>query len=87
MHDHDGKDDSWMMWIMMLCCAVPLLLVILFGLGGRALGTPTWVLLGGVAVMVLAHFFVMNRSPKHSNKERVTDGENKDDHTGHMGCH
>lgn len=95
MHNHDGKDGSWMMWVMMICCAVPLLLIVLFGLGGKSLGAPTWVVIGGVAVMVIAHFFMMGRSHKHSDEEKsVTDGENenkdskdKKDHSGHGCCH
>lgn len=90
-HNHD-KGDSWMMWVMMICCAVPLLLIILFGLGGKAFGAPTWIVIGGIAVMVIAHFFMMGRSHKHSDEEKtITDGEdeNKDskDHSGHGCCH
>lgn len=95
MHNHDEKDGNWMMWVMMICCAVPLLLIVLFGLGGKAFGAPTWIVIGGIAVMVIAHFFMMGRSHKHSNEEKsVTDGEgeNKDskdkkDHSGHGCCH
>lgn len=92
MHNHDGKDGSWMMWVMMICCAVPLLLIVLFGLGGKAFGAPTWVVIGGVAVMVIAHFFMMGRSHKHSDDEKSVTGEedgNKDkkDHSGHGCCH
>ncbi len=92
MHNHDGKDGSWMMWVMMICCAVPLLLIVLFGLGGKAFGAPTWVVVGGIALMMLAHFFMMGRSHKHSDDEQSgTDGDvkNKDskDHSGHGCCH
>ncbi len=92
MHNHDGKDDSWMMWVMMICCAAPLLLLILFGLGGKTVGTPAWIFMGGIAVMLVAHFFMMGRSHKHSDKEQIADGESKGnegktDHSGHGGCH
>ena len=95
MHNHDGKDGSWMMWVMMICCAVPLVLIVLFGLGGKAFGAPTWVVVGGIAVMVIAHFFMMGRSHKHSDEEKSVidgEGENKDskdkkDHSGHGCCH
>lgn len=91
MHNHDQKNDNWMMWVMMICCAVPLLLIVLFGLGGRALGAPTWIIFGGIAVMLIAHFFMMGRSHKRSNKDKTALGENKDgkdskDHSGHS-CH
>lgn len=90
MHNHDGKDGNWMMWAMMICCAVPLLLLVLFGLGGKALGAPTWIILGGVAVMVIAHFFMMGRSHKHSDEEQSTankEDKNSKDHSGHGCCH
>ncbi len=84
-----------MMWTMMVCCVAPLLLIVILGLGGRAFGAPTWVIIGGVAIMVIAHFFMMGRSHKHSDEEKsVTngegedkDGKNKKDHPGHGCCH
>ena len=95
MHNHDEKDGNWMMWAMMLCCAVPLVLILLFGLGGKALGASTWVILGGIAVMLATHFLMMGRSHKRSNKEHGVAGEegkNIDDkdgktHDGHGCCH
>lgn len=93
MHNHDGNNNNWMM--MMICCAVPLLLIVLFGLGGKALGSPTWIVIGGIAVMVIAHFFMMGRSHKHSDEEQPPvdgedknkDGKDKKDHSGHGCCH
>lgn len=93
MHNHDGKDGSWMMWAIMICCAVPLLLLVLFGLGGRAFRAATWVVIGGAAVMIIAHFFIMGRSHKHSDKEQPADEEDKnkdgkdENHSGHGCCH
>jgi hypothetical protein len=95
MHNHDGKGNNSMMWMMVICCAVPLLLILFVGGTGRALGGSTWVIFGGVALMVIAHFFMMGRSHKHSDEEKsVTEGEgeNKDskdkkDHSGHGCCH
>lgn len=74
MHNHNGKDGNWMMWVMMICCAVPLLIV-LFGLGGKAFGAPTWIVLGGVAVMLIAHFWMMSKKHKDHN----IDGKAKDE--------
>ncbi len=81
-----------MMWVMMICCAVPLLLIVLFGLGGKALGAPTWIILGVIAVMVIFHFVSMGRSHKNSDEEQPAEGEQKDgkdhkDHSGHGCCH
>ncbi len=97
MHDHNNNDGGMksMMWMMVICCAVPLVLILIFGAGGKALGAPTWVVFGGIAVMVLAHFFMMGKSHNHSDgKNEMTEGENvkKDDkdkknHSGHGCCH
>lgn len=93
MHDHnkDGGGNG-MMWMMVICCAVPLVLIVLFGLGGKALGAPIWIILGAVAVMAIFHFISMGKSHKHSDEEQATDGEQKDnkehkDHSGHGCCH
>ena len=92
MHNHNDKDGNWMMWVMMICCVAPLLLLVLFGFGGKALGAPTWIILGGVALMVIAHFLMMGRSHKHSDEEQsATDkkDENRDgkNHSDHNCCH
>lgn len=97
MHDHDNNNGGMksMMWMMVICCAVPLVLILIFGAGGKALGAPTWIVFGGVAVMVLAHFFMMGKSHNHSDeKNEMTEGGNisKDDkdkknHSGHGCCH
>ena len=34
MHNHNGKGNSGMMWMMVICCALPL--VVLFVAGGVA---------------------------------------------------
>ena len=68
MHGNDNdKQSSWMMRAMMICCAVPLLFIIIFGAGGKASGFPTWVVVGVVAVMMAAHFFMIGRSHKRSD--------------------
>lgn len=91
MHNHNGKkDDSWTMWVMMICCATPLLVIILFGFGGKALGVSTWVVLGGIAVMMIIHFIIMSRSHANSDEEQPSaDRDNKDskDHSSHGRCH
>lgn len=90
MHDHDGKGNKSMMWMMAICCGLPLLLILFVGGGGKALGTSTWVVFGGMAVMILAHFLMMGRSHKNSNEgHSTTEEENKNgkDHSGHGCCH
>lgn len=84
-----------MMWVMALCFAIPLVLILIFSAGGKALGTTTWVVLGAMAVMMVAHFFMMGKSNKHSDKDQNIagkDDKNRDDkddkdHSGHRCCH
>ena len=83
MHNHDNDDKGMksMMWMMVICCAVPLVLIVFLGAGGKALGAPTWIVLGGIAVMVVGHFFMMGRH-KHSDssdEKKVTDGKENPD--------
>ena len=96
MHSHDdNRQGNGMMWMMVLCCAIPLVLVLIFGAGGKALGAPTWIVFGGIVVMIIAHFFMMGKSHKHSDEDHEvtnTDDKNKDDknnktHSGHGCCH
>ena len=93
MHNHekDGKGMGSMMWMMVICCAIPLVLILLFGLGGKAVGFSTWVIFGGVAVMMLAHFFIMGKSHKHSDEKQGLNDEDKNkdnkNNSGHGCCH
>ena len=94
MHNHDGKGNNSMMWMMVICCAVPLLILLFVGGGGRAFGASTWVIFGGMAIMILTHFFIIGKH-KHgydSNEKQELTGEedkNKNDktHSGHGCCH
>ena len=67
----------------MICCAVPLLLIALFGFGGIALGAKTWVIIGGIAVMIVVHFLMMGRSHKHSDEENSINKEEDKDKSCH----
>ncbi len=92
MHNHDNHDNRMksMMWMMVICCAVLLLLIFVLGAGGKSLGFPIWVILGGILVMAGAHFFTMGRSHKHSGeKNEITNMKNdksKGTHSGHECC-
>ncbi|MDP3763302.1 MAG: hypothetical protein Q8Q92_01440 [bacterium] len=86
MHNHDEKGGSWMMWAMMICCVLPILfLLFVFGLGGKGLGVSKWVTLGGIAMMVVVHLFIMGKSHKHENKSK--DSKDNETHSGHGCCH
>ena len=91
MHDHNdnskGGGHKGMMWMMVICCAIPLVFILVLGAGGKELGASTWVILGGVAVMVLAHFFMMGKSHKHSDGEAKNKDTKDKSKSGHGCCH
>lgn len=93
MHDHNNKENSWMMWAMMICCALPFFLILIIGERGKELGTSAWIIFGGVAIMVIIHIFMMSRLHKHHDEEdNMTKAQNKDNkdnktHSGHGCCH
>ena len=95
MHNNDdGKGMESMMWVMVICCAAQLLLIFVFGAGGKALGAPSWIIFGGIAVMIIAHLFMMVKSHKHSDgghempgDDKNKDGKNDKTHGGHGCCH
>lgn len=80
--------------MMIACCVIPLILVLVLGTGAKTLGASSWTIFGGVAVMLLAHSFMM-RGRGHSNKEQgKQDDADKEDknkkdknHSGHGCCH
>ena len=55
-----------MMWAMMICCLAPILFILVFGAGAKALGAPAWIVIGGVVVFAIAHFLGMKKS-HHEN--------------------
>lgn len=98
MHDHDSssKNDGHkgMMWMMAICCGLPILFILASGASGKALGAPTWAVFGGIAVMLAVHFFAMGGSRKHADKSEsalseVDKKEKKGDTTSsdHGCCH
>ena len=97
MHTHDDQKGHGfkMMWMMLICCALPLVLIFLTGAGGKALGAPAWIMVGVVAAMVVAHFFMMGKSRKHSDEGHGivetgdVNADNKDGttHSSHGCCH
>ena len=97
MHNHNDNDKGMksMMWMMVICCAVPIVLILFLGAGGKAIGAPTWVILGAVALMVAAHLFMMRKSHKNPDDEQAAtgpedkdkDGKDNKDHSDHGCCH
>ena len=68
-----------MMWMMLICCAAPLLLIAFLGLGGKALGASNWLVIGGVALMGGAHLFMMRGHRSHGDEERSHKHPDEDD--------
>ena len=94
MHNHNGKGNNSMMWMMIPC----LLLVGVLFLGGGKLsgGGYLWPIL--IGIFVVAHVWMMFRGHgKHGDtnsdeKHEITGEENKDkksdkNHSGHGCCH
>ena len=73
-----------MSWTMMVCCGLPLLLLIILAVGGKSLGVSTQSILGWVGFMLVLHLIMM-RPRKSSPKEH--DGKDNKDHSGHGCCH
>lgn len=91
--DHENKGMKSMMWMMAICCGVPLILFLFIGTGGIAAGASKWLVIGVIALMVVAHVFMMRKSHRHDDHEQKVEGEKKDDgknkdgHSGHSCCH
>ncbi|MFA6392672.1 MAG: hypothetical protein WCW54_01100 [Candidatus Paceibacterota bacterium] len=71
MHNHDDKNGKGMMWMMMICCALPIVLLLIFGVGSSAgnSGNSKWIIFIGIGVMVIFHLFMMRKSHKNSSEE------------------
>ena len=68
MHDHNDKNNSSMMW-MMLPCLIILVFAVLFGGGGFR----SWPYLALIGIMVAGHLWMMFRGH----------GSHGDEHTDH----
>ncbi len=62
---------SWMM----LFFAIPLVLLLIFGLGGQAAGLPSWAVWGFVILMAAGHLFTM----RSHNPDAERSAESSDD--------
>ena len=93
MDHNNDKGMKSMMWMMAICCGLPLVLFLFVGAGGIATGASKWLVIGIVALMIIAHVFMMRRGHKHDDHAQQVEGEKKDDgkskdgHSGHSCCH
>ena len=79
MRNHNGKKDSGMKWMMLICCLLPLGLLLFAG-GTLSSGGYLWPILFGV--MIVAHLLMMfKRHGEHSDKDSDT-GADSTSHTG-----
>lgn len=69
MHNYDSKGGNRMKWGMILCCGLPLLVVIIWAFGGKAIGAFSWVTWGGIVLMVGVHIVMMMGSHKQDRNE------------------
>lgn len=84
--DHSSK----MMWLMILCCALPVIIFSLFG--GQAIGALVWPGLGGsawlifgvLAVFLAVHLWLMKKSANHPAPPG--NGKKSDDSRSHHDC-
>lgn len=83
-HTHKEKPNSWMRWVMMLCCVLPFLIVILFSSGNETRGTVIGIGYGIMGVFIIIHFFMMI---KKSRKDPAIEQNHKENDThSHRGC-
>ncbi|OGG83047.1 hypothetical protein A3A42_03360 [Candidatus Kaiserbacteria bacterium RIFCSPLOWO2_01_FULL_55_25] len=51
MHNHNGKGDNSMMWMMVLCCAMPFIFLLFAGSTVFSGGYLKYVIIGGLAAV------------------------------------
>lgn len=80
MHDNKNHDNMMksMIWMMLICCATPILLVLLFGVGGQAQGIPSWIILPLVIIAIIAHIYIMR---KHGCSNKIESDQNNKSET------
>ena len=90
MHNHNGKGDSSMMWMMVLCCALPLIFLLFAGSTVFSGGYIKYVLFGALAAAFL--WMMWRGHGKHggasgSEKADEKESEKKDEHKKGSCCH
>jgi cell division protein FtsW (lipid II flippase) len=92
MHGHNDKNSSKMMWVMMIGCVLPMVLLLFLGTG-KGFGSSSWIALGAVGLMFVIHLFMMiprkNTHEEHKMNENNKDNNtgNKNHSSGHGCCH
>ena len=62
-----------MMWAMMLCCALPIILIVLAGGAGSTFGVSTWLVIAAVGLMVVCHYLMgrHHKSKSSASNEKI----------------
>jgi len=89
MHNHNGKGDNSMMWMMVLCCAMPFIFLLFAGSSVSAGGYLKYVIIGGLAAACIWMMFKGHGGHGNSHEENKTgasgEPETKDTNK-HKGC-
>ena len=85
MHDHNGKNDNWMMWVMIPCL---LLIIVVFWGGGKLISSKyLWLVMLGACVV--PHIWMMLRGHgehEDTNTEDKTETKNENNKPKHGSC-
>lgn len=83
MHNNDNHNSS-MMWMMVLCCALPIVFLALFS--SKPIGTSAWIILGAMAAFLIIHFWLMKKS--HDNPVKLKNNKSgTKSNSRHNCCH
>ncbi len=89
MHNHNGKGDNSMMWMMVLCCALPLVFLLFAGSSAFAGGYLKYVLFGALAAVFLWMIWRGHgghSDPHEDHKASASGGPETKDTNKHKGC-
>ncbi len=77
MHGHNDKNDGHkgMMWMMVICCALPLVLLLLGGSAVFAGGPIRYVIIGALALVCVSMMF-----KRHSGHDNISGQDTADTH-------
>lgn len=84
MYNHGDKNNSSMMWLMMIGCLLPILFIVLSGSGSSL---SQWLILGAIVVFIGVHFWSMRKSHHRSvvwPQDSKPDQNAPPDHSGHI---
>ena len=67
MHNHNGGKNSGMMWMMLICCALPLIVLLFVGGTVSSIGGYFWPIL--IGAFVVMHIWTMFRGHGGKNEK------------------